>query len=78
MDTTRDGVESEEVGGEMSNMSLEGTFESKQEKMGENSKPDDFLEQFSLLVSQLQSLNLLHFFTDHAVADIVQTKVRFS
>ena len=42
----------------------------------DSSNSRSFLEKFSLLVSQLKSLNLLHFFADHAVAEIVQMKVR--
>lgn len=41
----------------------------------QNTTPSIFLGKFLHLVSLLKSLNLLHFFADFAVADLMLTKV---
>ena len=48
----------------------------EEEAMEESrNSPGVFLGKFLHLVSLLKSLNLLHFFADFAVADIIQAKV---
>lgn len=48
--------------------------------VGENAASEDKTDRkeeghFSLLISQLKSLGLLHYFFDHSVVDVVQMKV---
>lgn len=58
-------------------MELEGPQLSKSSGNGsdEGTVYSGFLEQFLHLISLLKSLNLLHFFADYAVADIMRIKV---
>ena len=56
-------------------MSEEGSETSGGKQDKENIAPSGFLKEFTQLVTNLKSLNLLHFFADQAVEDVIHMRV---
>ena len=72
---SRERSQSEMEGSGMSEEESE-SGEGRDEKQNkEDAVSSSFLKEFIQLVMNLKSLNLLHFFGDHAVEDVIQMRV---